>query len=108
MSDRVEMTGSGHKTPADYNIPYFVHENDMNRLDQSHKRVEKWQYIIIVMIFSTLVASNIAWLVYENSFEDVTTTIMQETSSEGGGDAILHGDNAGATFYGESKADDNN
>lgn len=78
MSDRVEMTGSGHKTPADYNIPYFVHENDMNRLDQSHKRVEKWLVIIIIVIFSAFVASNVAWQVYENSFTD-EVTVTQET-----------------------------
>lgn len=80
MSNRVEMTGSGHKTPADYNIPYFVHENDMNRLDQSHKRVEKWLVIIIIVVFSAFVASNVAWQVYENSFTD-EVTVTQETPS---------------------------
>ena len=93
--------------PADYNIPYFVHQDDMNKLDQSHKRVEKWLVGFAIALFIALVGTNVYWIYYENQFEDVTTTVMQETSSEGGGDAIIHGDNAGAAIYGEIKTSSN-
>lgn len=106
MKDLNEM--DEHAIPADLSIPYYVHESDMNRLDQSHKRIEKWIMIFAFIIFIAFVVTNAWWIHRESEYEDVTTTIMQETSSEGGGDAILHGDNAGATFYGESKTDDYN
>ena len=93
---------------ANYAIPYFVHQDDMNKLDQSHKRVEKWILGFAIALFVALVGTNAAWMIYENQFEDVSTTVTQETSSEGGGDAIINGENAGAVFYGESKTDSNN
>ena len=96
-----------NKIPSDYQIPYFVHQDDMNKLDQSHKRIEKWLVGFMVAMFIALIGTNAYWIYYENSFEDVTTTVTQETSSEGGGDAILNGDGAGAVYYGESKADSN-
>lgn len=94
--------------PADYQIPYFVHQDDMNKLDQSHKRIEKWLIGFAVALFIALVGSNAYWIYYESSFEDVSTTVTQETSSEGGGDAIIHGENAGVVYYGESETNGNN
>lgn len=94
--------------PADYQIPYYVHQDNMNRLDQSHKRVERWLTIICLVIFFAFVGTNAWWMWYESQYEDVVTTVTQETSSEGGGDAILNGDGAGAVYYGESKTNSNN
>ena len=93
--------------PSDYKIPYFVHQDDMNKLDQSHKRVEKWILGFTIALFVALVGTNVAWMIYETQYEDVTTTVTQETSSEGGGDAIINGANAGAVYYGESKTNGN-
>lgn len=36
------------KIPGDYHIPFFVHENDMNMLDMSHKRVERSLISLII------------------------------------------------------------
>lgn len=94
--------------PADYNIPYWVHAEDMNRLDNSHKRVEKWIIGFAIALFVALVGTNIYWIWNEAQYEDIVTTVTQETSSEGGGDAIINGDNAEAVFYGESKTDSDN
>lgn len=94
--------------PADYKIPYFVHQDDMNKLDQSHKRIEKWILGFAIVIFIALIGTNAYWIYYENQFQDITTTVTQETSSEGGGDAIINGDNAGAVINGESEANGNN
>lgn len=94
--------------PADYNIPYFVHQENMNRMDMSHKRIEKWLIGFMIALFIALVGTNAYWIWNESQYEDVVTTVTQETSSEGGGDAILNGDNAGAVFYGESEANGNN
>ena len=72
------------------------------------ERQVKRLFILCIIMFVALVGSNLAWIAYENQFEDVSTVVTQETSSEGGGDAILNGDNAGAVFYGEGKADSDN
>lgn len=85
-------------------VPYLVHEEELVRMERNVKR---W-FIGWIITFVALILTNIGWVVYENQFEDVSTTVTQETSSEGGGDAILNGKNAGAVIYGEGKADSNN
>lgn len=72
------------------------------------ERQVKRLFILCIIMFIALVGSNIAWIVYENQFEDVSTVVTQETSSEGGGDAVINGEHAGAVFYGESKTDSHN
>ncbi len=110
MDDLKKNLGMEEDTPipADYKIPYFVHQDDMNRLEQNHKRIEKWLIAFCIILFVAFVGTNAWWMWYENQFEDITTTVTQETSSEGGGDAILNGDNAGAVFYGEGETNSNN
>lgn len=85
-------------------VPYLEHEEELVRMERNVKR---W-FIGWIITFAALVLTNIGWVVYESQFEDVSTTVTQETSSEGGGDAILNGENAEAVIYGEGKADSNN
>lgn len=94
--------------PADYNIPYFVHQENMNRMDMSHKRVEKWLIAVCIVIFVALIGTNGYWIWNESQYEDVVTTVTQEATSDGGGSATINGDNAGAVFYGESETNGNN
>ena len=92
--------------PADYEIPYFVHQDDFNRLDQSHKRIEKWILGFAIALFVALVGTNVAWIIYENQFEDVVTeTYTAETDQ--GGTAIANGDGT-VTVNGESDLHKNN
>lgn len=67
------------------------------------ERQVKRLFVLCILLLVFLVGSNLAWIIYENQFEDVSTVVTQETNSEGGGDAIIHGDNAGAVFYGQSE-----
>ena len=60
------------------NIPYIAYEAAMSRFERINKRL--WIALILVIIL--LVGSNVIWIVYENSFEEVVVT--QET--ELGGD----------------------
>lgn len=71
-------------------VPYIVHEGDMARMERSNRRL----WIIALVLIVLLVGSNIAWLCYENSMEDVTTTneVTQELDTNGGGDAMINGD----------------
>lgn len=94
------------KIPADYNIPYFVHQDDLNKLDMSHKRVEKWLFVLLFVIFTALVGSNVGWMIYENQFQDVVTeTYSAETDQ--GGTAIANGDGS-VVVNGESDIHENN
>jgi len=71
-------------------VPYIVHEGDMARMERSNKRL----WIVILVLIVIVIVSNIAWLCYENSMEDVTTTneVTQELDTNGGGDAMINGD----------------
>ncbi len=92
--------------PSDYNVPYFVHQDDMNKLDQSHKRVERWLVALCIMIFVALIGTNGAWMYYESQFEDVVTeTFSAETDQ--GGTAIANGDGT-VTLNGESDIHEDN
>jgi hypothetical protein len=51
-------------------IPYIVFEADMARFERIIKRL----WITVILLIVLLVGSNMAWLIYENSFEDVVIT----------------------------------
>ena len=88
MSDQKDIT----------TIPYFAHEGEMNRLE----RVNRRQFVLILILIIALVGTNLAWIVYENSFTDVETTI--EAEQDGSGVNIVGG---GDISYGtESESDD--
>ena len=55
-------------------IPYIVFEADMARFERIIKRL----WITVILLIVLLVGSNIAWLIYENSFEDVVITQENE------------------------------
>ena len=88
----------------DREVPIIVHESALARMERQLKR----QFILCIILIVVLVGTNMAWIVYENQFEDkVEQTI--ETSTEGGGDAygtIISGDK-GEVTYGKSESDKN-
>lgn len=51
-------------------IPYFCHEGDMARAERTIKRL----WILCILLIILLVGTNVAWIVYENSFEDIVVT----------------------------------
>lgn len=67
------------------------------------ERTTKRLWILCIIMFIALVLSNVCWFIYENSFEDVTTTVTQESSSDLG-DAII---NDGVHINDESETDSN-
>lgn len=66
---------------------------DWQRNEQRHLRREKRFVAIIVLLIILLVGSNIAWIVYENSFEDVVTTeeTIIDAQQDGEGTNIVGG-----------------
>lgn len=64
MSDLKEQLGldKDKPIPSDYAIPYFIHADNMNTLDQSHKRVERRLFMAEITLFLMLIISNAYWL----------------------------------------------
>jgi hypothetical protein len=80
---------------------------DWQRNEQRHLRREKRFVAIIVLLIILLVGSNIGWLVYENSFEEVVTTEEITVDAENNGVANYIGDD-GDIYNGENKGKENN
>ena len=90
--------------PADYAVPFFVHEQDMNRLEMGFKRESTWKNVIMIILIAALIGTNAGWFWYENQFVD-EVTVEQDAEWENG-DVILNG--TGEVIYnGESTSNSN-
>ena len=67
-------------------VSFICHEADMTRLERANKRL----FVVVIILIVALVGSNGAWIYYENSFEDVVTTVEQEADWEKG-NVIMNG-----------------
>lgn len=75
-------------------VPYIAFEAEMARHERTIKRLIK----VLALVLVLLVASNIAWLMFFNSFDIVTETVSQDTDTGG---SNLYGKN-GAIINGTS------
>lgn len=62
----------------------WQHEREMTRLEVQCRR---W-FIAFIIVLSMLFVTNAAWVIYENSFQDVVVT--QEADSGKGGNANIY------------------
>ena len=74
-----DVTGKRPET-----IDYYTYESDMARAE---RHVKRWT-VACFILFVVLVVSNIAWVWYENQFQDV---VMTENTQDGGGTNIMSG-----------------
>lgn len=79
--------------------PIAQHEKDQNRL----MGIIKWLIAVILILIVLLVGSNVAWIVYENSFEDYVITQDVEQDADNGTNNFVGGD-----YYGEAEDKNNN
>jgi hypothetical protein len=81
-------------------VPYIVHEGIMARQERTIKRL----WILCIVIFIALVATNAGWIYYEQQFTDeIITEEIEQDVDTGNGDANVNGhigDN-----YGKSETD---
>ena len=80
-------------------IPYYAHEGEVTRLERINKRL----WIAVLIVFAAFVISNLAWIIYENQFEDIVTTETYTSDATGGGVAVSNGE-GGVTIYGNGGA----
>lgn len=73
------------KAPA--SVPYVVHESAMARAERQIKSLV-W---VIVLLIVLLVGSNIAWIAYENSFDDMTETYTVEQDGADTNNSVING-----------------
>ena len=91
---------------ANYSVPFFVHEEDMARIEKIYLKELFWKNIIIVLLAVMFVISNLLWLYREINME--TVEIQQDISAEStdGSDVVLY--TVGGDYYGESEDSSNN
>jgi hypothetical protein len=78
-------------------IPYIAHEAALARLERTIKKL----WVLLILLISLLVATNVVWIVYENQYADESWTY--EASTDGGGTAIANGDGE-VSIYGDSES----
>lgn len=59
---------------CDTTIPLAAHESAMARAERTTRRLCALILTLIMLLF----ASNLAWILYENSFEDETQIVTQD------------------------------
>lgn len=67
---------------------------DWQRNEQRHERREKRLVWVIVLLIVLVVGSNVGWMIYENSFEDVNTTEeyqIEQDAESGNNNSIING-----------------
>lgn len=68
-------------------MPIAQHEKDQNRLNG----IIKWLIAVIVLLVVLLVGSNVAWIAYENSFDDMTETYTVEQDGSETNNSVING-----------------
>ena len=68
-------------------IPFAAHESAMGR-EERHIKALIW---VIVLLIVLLVGSNIAWIAYENSFDDMTETYTVEQDGAETNNSVING-----------------
>lgn len=60
-------------------IPYIVYESEMTRSERNFKRL----WVVVIILISLLVATNLCWLAYESQFETVESTEITQENADG-------------------------
>lgn len=75
-------------------------ENGYEAHEARHEREKKRLWMVILVLIAALLATNIAWVIYESQFEDVITTEEIIVDAEDNGNANYIGQD-GNIYYGE-------
>ena len=84
-------------------VPFAAHESALARSERHNKRL----WIVILVLIGALIGTNLAWIVYENSFEDIVSTEEIIVDAEENGIANYIGQD-GNIYNGEDNNKENN
>jgi hypothetical protein len=85
------------------NVPFVVHEADMTRMERSNHRL----WILTIFLIICLIASNVAWVIYESQFEYYDESVItQEVKQHADGDSINRF--VGGDYVSDSDSTNNN
>jgi len=85
------------------NVPFVVHEADMTRMERSNHRL----WILTIFLIICLIASNVAWVIYESQFEYYDESVItQEVQQHADGDSVNRF--VGGDYVSDSDSTDNN
>ena len=84
-------------------IPYAAYQSTAARQERQIRRM----WIIVLVLIGALIATNLAWIVYENSFEEVITTEEIIVDADDNGNANYIGQD-GNIYNGEDYSKENN
>lgn len=70
-------------------IPYAVHEATVTRLERINTRL----WVVILILIFALIASNLAWIIYEKQFDVVEKNVKIECQQNSDGINIVSGGN---------------
>ena len=74
------------KTPA--SIPYAAHQGIVATMERVNKRL----WITLVILVFLLVGSNVGWMIYENSFEELAESYeISQDAESGNNNSIING-----------------
>ena len=80
-------------------VPYAAHEIAIATSERHSKRL----WIVILVLIAALLGTNLAWIIYENSFEDyaITEEYDVEQDADGGNNSSII--NGGEIVNGEAE-----
>ncbi len=82
-------------------ISYYAHEGMMARMERTNHRL----WIVVIVLIVALLATNLAWILYEAQWQVYETTqeVTQDTGTGNGTNSFVGGD-----YYGETDNQNNN
>ncbi len=75
-------------------IPYSAYEFGVATVERTNKRL----WIVVIILILALIVSNVCWITYENQFEDVVTTEIEQDAGDGSGNNYI----VGGDYHGET------
>lgn len=66
-------------------IPYVVHEATATRLERINTRL----WVVVLILIFALIASNLAWIIYEKQFEVIESDTIIDCEQSGEGTNML-------------------
>lgn len=69
-------------------IPYIVYEAEMTRSERNFKRL----WVVVIILISLLVTTNLCWLAYESQFETGENTEINAEQDGSGVNIVGAGD----------------